>query len=138
MLVDSRGILLFLPRLLCFFLIFFYFSISYFGLLSLLIKFEAFRSMRAFRLDIFSMISLNRVWFTVRFGVPGILLRKGVENRYREYFRRLFGKGHSSFVFNHSYCYWIFLFLYRLDVTDAEDVFWLFSDFFEDILMFLL
>jgi hypothetical protein len=103
MLVDSRGILLFFPFLLCYFLIFFSFYNSSFGLLSLLTRFPAFLSIIAFKLVIFSMTYLFYSIVTVRSGVPKTHPHREGGNMSTVYFRRHVEKGRSFFELRRSW-----------------------------------
>jgi hypothetical protein len=138
MLVDSRGILLFLPLLLCSFLIFFSFSISYFGLLSLLTKLEAFRSIKAFKLAIFSMISLDRKRITARSEGRGSPLRKEEENKYQVCFRRPSEREHNSSELHQTLVHYFSPSLCPKMRTDSEDVLGLLSYLLQDVFMLLL
>jgi hypothetical protein len=137
MLVDSRGILLFFPRLLCSFLIFFYFYISSLGLLSRRTKFPAFLSIRALRLDIFSITSLRRPIVTARSAGPGTIPRTGEGSRCPGCFRRLAGRGRSFSGFRRSCRCCFFPCLGKEGLTHGEDVVRLLADLPEYIFMLL-
>ena len=137
MLVDSSGILLFFPLLLCYFFIFFYFSISYLGLLSRRTKFPAFLSIRAFKFDIFSIIYLCKQDFTAHFEVQESHLRTKEGSMFRGCSRKLFGRERNFFAFSQYCCCFLCLFLDMAGDTHGEDVLWLIMYFFKDFFMFL-
>ena len=138
MLVDSKGILLFLPLRLCSFFIFFSFSISSFGLFNLRTKLLAFLSIKALRLAIFSIISLNLIISTVNSGGQENLLRRGEGSMYRGCFHRQSGRENSFFGFSRSYGHYFCLSLDGDWCTYGENVFRLISNFFQDVFMLLV
>lgn len=136
-LVDSKGILLFFPLLLCYFFIFFYFYISSFGLLSLRTRLPAFLSINALRFDIFSMIYLYHDIFTANFEEQESHLHTREGNKYQECFHKLFEKEHNFFELHQNCYYFLFLFLYYYMFTHREDVFRLIMNFLQNFFMLL-
>ncbi len=137
-LVDSIGILLFFPLLLCSFLIFFYFSISSLGLLSLLTKLLALRSIKAFKLAIFSIIYLAKTNRTAHSEGPGSLPRITAENKYQGCFRRQSETKRSFFGFSRSFDCCPCSSLDPERSTYGENIFRLLSNLLQYVLMLLL